>query len=196
MGFLHKLWDETLAGPMPDSGLGKLRKYDSFSVRSSPPVDAAAAANSIEDMNITRSITVVRTNNSRYLRNIAVDPCSSPESPATPSTPTTPLTPGITGTPRGDFRRITTRKSSDEALESGEPRSLNIYDWFSLSDSDKCFGSLREEETFMEYYITQSGKKLIIVNKKVLNNHRRNHRCFDLGVSRRGWSRKTGYSMI
>ncbi|KAH9665392.1 auxin-repressed protein [Citrus sinensis] len=26
MGFLHKLWDETLAGPTPDSGLGKLRK--------------------------------------------------------------------------------------------------------------------------------------------------------------------------
>ncbi|XP_034900119.1 dormancy-associated protein homolog 4 isoform X4 [Populus alba] len=118
MGFLHKLWDETLAGPMPDSGLGKLRKYDSFSVRSSPPVDAAAAANSIEDMNITRSITVVRTNNSRYLRNISVDPCSSPASPATPSTPTTPLT----RTPRGDFRRIKTRKSPDEALESGEPR--------------------------------------------------------------------------
>jgi hypothetical protein len=39
---------------------------------------------------------------------------------------------GITGTPRGDFRRMTTRKSSDEALESGEPRSLTIYDWFSL----------------------------------------------------------------
>ncbi|XP_011036510.1 PREDICTED: uncharacterized protein LOC105133995 isoform X3 [Populus euphratica] len=121
MGFLHKLWDETLAGPMPDSGLGKLRKYDSFSVRSSPPVDAAAA-NSIEDMNITRSITIVRTNSSKCLRNISVNSCSAPESPATPSTPTTPLTPGITGTPRGDFRRITTRKSADEALESGEPR--------------------------------------------------------------------------
>ncbi|KAG6735461.1 hypothetical protein POTOM_061931 [Populus tomentosa] len=133
MGFLHKLWDETLAGPMPDSGLGKLRKYDSFSVRSSPPVDAAAAANSIEDMNITRSITVVRTNSSRYLRNISVDPCSSPASPATPSTPTTPLT----RTPRGDFRRITTRKSSDEALESGEPRSLNIYDWIVINALDR-----------------------------------------------------------
>jgi hypothetical protein len=95
MGFLHKLWDETLAGPMPDSGLGKLRKYDSFSVRSSPPVDAAAA-NSIEDMNITRSITIVRTNSSKYLRNISVDPCSSPVSPATPSTPTTPLTRKLT----------------------------------------------------------------------------------------------------
>ncbi|XP_011036508.1 PREDICTED: uncharacterized protein LOC105133995 isoform X1 [Populus euphratica] len=135
MGFLHKLWDETLAGPMPDSGLGKLRKYDSFSVRSSPPVDAAAA-NSIEDMNITRSITIVRTNSSKCLRNISVNSCSAPESPATPSTPTTPLTPGITGTPRGDFRRITTRKSADEALESGEPRSLTIYDWIVINALD------------------------------------------------------------
>ncbi|XP_028752117.1 dormancy-associated protein homolog 4-like [Neltuma alba] len=34
MGFLHKLWDETLAGPTPDTGLSKLRKFDS----SYPPV--------------------------------------------------------------------------------------------------------------------------------------------------------------
>ncbi|CAN8259403.1 unnamed protein product [Cochlearia groenlandica] len=27
MGFLHKLWDETLAGPTPENGLGKLRKH-------------------------------------------------------------------------------------------------------------------------------------------------------------------------
>lgn len=92
MGFLHKLWNETLAGPMPDSGFGELRKYDSFSARSAPPADAAAANSSNEEMNITRSITIVRKNCSKYLRNISVDPCSAPESPSTPSTPTTPLT--------------------------------------------------------------------------------------------------------
>ncbi|CAH8260438.1 unnamed protein product [Arabidopsis lyrata] len=27
MGFLHKLWDETLAGPTPENGLGKLRNH-------------------------------------------------------------------------------------------------------------------------------------------------------------------------
>ncbi|KAJ6704164.1 DORMANCY-ASSOCIATED PROTEIN-like protein 4 [Salix viminalis] len=75
MGFLHKLWNETLAGPMPDStGLGELlRKYDSFSARSSPPADNS----SNEEMNITRSITIVRTNCSKYLRSISVDPCSA-----------------------------------------------------------------------------------------------------------------------
>ncbi|ONM04341.1 Dormancy-associated protein homolog 3 [Zea mays] len=27
MGLLDQLWDETVAGPRPDSGLGKLRNY-------------------------------------------------------------------------------------------------------------------------------------------------------------------------
>ncbi|KAL2336379.1 hypothetical protein Fmac_010825 [Flemingia macrophylla] len=43
MGFLDKLWDETLAGPAPESGLGKLRKYNSFpsggAAQSTAPVD-------------------------------------------------------------------------------------------------------------------------------------------------------------
>ena len=97
MGFLHKLWDETLAGPMPDTGLGKLRKYNSFPVRSLPPVNASSA-NSNGEMNVTRSITIIRTNSSN-LRNLSVDPGSAPESPgsapespAPPSTPGTPLT--------------------------------------------------------------------------------------------------------
>lgn len=90
MGFLHKLWDETLAGPMPDTGLGKLRKYNSFPVRLSPPVNASSA-NSNGEMNVTRSITIIRTNSSN-LRNLSVDPGSAPESPAPPSTPGTPLT--------------------------------------------------------------------------------------------------------
>nr|TKR91961.1 auxin-repressed 12.5 kDa protein-like isoform X1 [Populus alba] len=139
MGFLHKLWDETLAGPMPDTGLGKLRKYNSFPVRSSPPVNASSA-NSNGEMNVTRSITIIRTSSSN-LRNLSVDPCSAPESPGSapesPAPPSTPGTPLTHGTPRGDFRRVTSRKSSVEASESTEPTSL--------TDSEKCFGSLTEE---------------------------------------------------
>ncbi|PIA27573.1 hypothetical protein AQUCO_07600028v1 [Aquilegia coerulea] len=30
MGLLDNLWDDTIAGPRPDKGLGKLRKYDSL----------------------------------------------------------------------------------------------------------------------------------------------------------------------
>lgn len=83
MGFLHKLWDETLAGPAPESGLGQLRKYHSFSAarssaaRASPPPDLPA---------VTRSITIVRT--APALRSIPGDPGSGPSTPGTPSTRT------------------------------------------------------------------------------------------------------------
>ena len=35
MGLLEQLWDDTVAGPRPESGLGKLRKHSTFSGRPS-----------------------------------------------------------------------------------------------------------------------------------------------------------------
>ncbi|XVE88578.1 hypothetical protein DITRI_Ditri19aG0080600 [Diplodiscus trichospermus] len=117
MGFLHKLWDETLAGPMPETGLGKLRKYDSFTAARSAPAPVVDAGDKVM---ITRSITIRKSTNSSF-RNLSVEPGSAPDSPSGSSTPGTPLTPG---TPRGDFRRFSRRKSSAEAPESAEPRRL------------------------------------------------------------------------
>ncbi|XP_058007388.1 dormancy-associated protein homolog 4 isoform X2 [Hevea brasiliensis] len=114
MGFLHKLWDETLAGPAPDTGLGKLRKYDSFSA--STPRSAPAAIPH-EEMAITRSITVLKTHSN--FKNLSVDPGSAPDSPAACSTPGTPFSPG---TPSEEFKRLTRRKSSADALLRAEPR--------------------------------------------------------------------------
>lgn len=37
MGLLEKLWDDTIAGPQPDSDLGRLRKFDTLITRSSTP---------------------------------------------------------------------------------------------------------------------------------------------------------------
>lgn len=42
MGLLDKLWDDTLAGPRPESGLGRLRKHSSFSPRSDPSLKGGA----------------------------------------------------------------------------------------------------------------------------------------------------------
>ncbi|XWS20023.1 hypothetical protein CRYUN_Cryun31cG0065900 [Craigia yunnanensis] len=115
MGLLNKLWDETLAGPMPETGLGKLRKYDSFSATRSSPAPVVDANNNNKVM-ITRSITILKSNSG--FRNLSVE---TPGSPSGSSTPGTPFSPG---TPGGDFRRFTRRKSSAEALESAEPRRL------------------------------------------------------------------------
>lgn len=64
--FLHKLWDETLAGPTPDNGLGKLRKYDPVSASESSSVKISG------DVPVTRSITILRRRNYDF-RNLADD---------------------------------------------------------------------------------------------------------------------------
>ncbi|XP_004510547.1 dormancy-associated protein homolog 4 isoform X2 [Cicer arietinum] len=108
MGFLDKLWDETLAGPTPETGLGKLRKYNSFSAVRSAPVK--------EDVQISRSITIIRahSNYGRATASEPTSPCSS--APITPRTPLTPDTPG------GDFKKFTRRKASVDPVASVEHR--------------------------------------------------------------------------
>ncbi|KAF8365180.1 hypothetical protein HHK36_032801 [Tetracentron sinense] len=63
MGFLDKLWDDTLAGPTPETGLGKLRKYESFSATRSPPIVS-------DETPISRSITILK--NSSNFRSIRI----------------------------------------------------------------------------------------------------------------------------
>ncbi|KAK1293708.1 hypothetical protein QJS10_CPB17g01270 [Acorus calamus] len=70
MGLLDKLWDETVAGPMPDSGLKKLRKHNNFSFRS-----VAFGKDATTDGGIVRS---------------------NGDDPTTPTTPKTPTTATVT----------------------------------------------------------------------------------------------------
>ncbi|XP_018435385.1 dormancy-associated protein homolog 4-like [Raphanus sativus] len=65
MGFLHKLWDETVAGPAPENGLAKLRNH-------------------ISGQNIT-----INTN-----QKLMVNPSRVPDSPVGSSIPGSPVTPG------------------------------------------------------------------------------------------------------
>jgi len=130
MGFLHKLWDETLAGPTPDSGLGKLRKDNSSS---------AAATSSADDLPsvvipplldsqipISRSITILRTNpGSPRNRNTSLDSGSVPNSPSGSSTPTSPFSPS---TPGGNFKKLTRRKSTSASMRQSDPKSPTDYD--------------------------------------------------------------------
>ncbi|XP_057504440.1 dormancy-associated protein homolog 4-like isoform X1 [Actinidia eriantha] len=134
MGFLHKLWDETLAGPTPDFGLGKLRKYDSFSAVRSPPPPVIIPSD--DPIPVSRSITILRANsfNLAAFRNHQADSGSLPASPAGSSTPTSPFSPS---TPRGDMKRLTRRKSRPEPMESSDPTSPTIYDWIVIHALDR-----------------------------------------------------------
>ncbi|KAJ7977921.1 Dormancy/auxin associated protein [Quillaja saponaria] len=68
MGLLDQLWDDTVAGPRPESGLGKLRKQQTFSFRSSSGKESDGGNmrlygdNTSEEpaTRVTRSIMIVK----------------------------------------------------------------------------------------------------------------------------------------
>ncbi|XP_028780926.1 dormancy-associated protein homolog 3 isoform X3 [Neltuma alba] len=67
MGLLDQLWDDTVAGPRPENGLGKLRKHNTFSYRESPGKESDAGSvrssgdESLEEATrVTRSIMIVK----------------------------------------------------------------------------------------------------------------------------------------
>lgn len=82
MGLLDLLWDDTVAGPQPDNGLSKLRKYRTLSC-------SARSLDFSDDIPVTRSITILKTS---HFRNVSGDTGSLPSSPAGSSAPDSPLT--------------------------------------------------------------------------------------------------------
>ncbi|WCJ39354.1 Dormancy/auxin associated family protein [Euphorbia peplus] len=134
MGILHKLWDETLAGPTPDNGLGKLRKFYSMNGSSHSSAFVVPDDDDGHNIGISRSITVLKNNNPRF-KNLSVDTTSGsvPDSPLS-STSSTPFTPG---TPGDQIQRLTWRKSSGEIADRAEPRTPTVYDWIVISALDR-----------------------------------------------------------
>uniref|UniRef100_A0A8R7UY67 Uncharacterized protein n=1 Tax=Triticum urartu TaxID=4572 RepID=A0A8R7UY67_TRIUA len=120
MGLLDQLSDYTVAGPRPDHGLGRLRKY-SFS-----PSSSAAPTTDVQPT-VTRSISISRPPS---LSPPSGESTSLPSSPA--SAPDSPFAAG--GTPRVDgwraFRRKSKMANVDVVREEATvgPRSSTVYD--------------------------------------------------------------------
>ncbi|KAF5206281.1 Dormancy/auxin associated family protein [Thalictrum thalictroides] len=131
MGLLDNLWDDTIAGPRPDSGLGKLRKYNSLPTNNGI-VPLSVSVPEVVDVPISRSITIVKPNSN--FRNFSADSGSVPSSPASSNTPSSPFSPR---TPRSDMKRLSRRKTISEAFERAEPRSPTVYDWVVISALDR-----------------------------------------------------------
>nr|DAD33275.1 TPA_asm: hypothetical protein HUJ06_012126 [Nelumbo nucifera] len=93
MGLLDKLWDDTLAGPLPDNGLGKLRKNSTFSFRPNLGKEADGGngrsygdESTDEAMRVTRSITIIKPPG-----NLTIGNGSPPVSPAGSTPPVSPF---------------------------------------------------------------------------------------------------------
>ncbi|XP_030543564.1 auxin-repressed 12.5 kDa protein isoform X2 [Rhodamnia argentea] len=117
MVLLEKLWDDVVAGPQPDRGLGKLRKL--------------AAA---------KPVVVVKEGegeSSKYQRSM-----SMPASPGTPATPTTPTTPSTPARKENVWRSVfhpgsnlATKTMGGQLFDKPIPNSPTVYDWLYSDDT-------------------------------------------------------------
>ncbi|KAG6656552.1 hypothetical protein I3843_04G029400 [Carya illinoinensis] len=106
MVLLEKLWDDVVAGPQPERGLGKLRKI-------TPP----------KPLNIKE----MEGEGSKYQRSM-----SMPESPGTPATPKTPVTARKDNVWRSVFHpgsNLATKGIGAELFDKPLPNSPTVYDW-------------------------------------------------------------------
>ncbi|XP_022150794.1 dormancy-associated protein homolog 3 isoform X1 [Momordica charantia] len=109
MGLLDHLWDDTVAGPRPESGLGKLRKHSTFPGRSSSgkELDGGNARSygdesSESPMRITRSIMIVKPPGYQF--------SSPPISPAGSNSPASPFSENPSGFEEGRHQMVTRRQ--------------------------------------------------------------------------------------
>ncbi|XWS12617.1 hypothetical protein CRYUN_Cryun37aG0105600 [Craigia yunnanensis] len=106
MVLLEKLWDDVVAGPQPERGLGKLRKI------TTQPL-------SIKD----------EGEGSKYQRSMSIP--ASPGTPATPVTPTTPVSARRENVWRSVFHpgsNLATKNIGAEVFDKPQPNSPTVYD--------------------------------------------------------------------
>ncbi|KAI3752535.1 hypothetical protein L2E82_24569 [Cichorium intybus] len=124
MSLLDQLWDDTVAGPRPDKGLGKLRKQSTFSFGSSdsgkesPPVPVTNSPVEDPTMRVTRSIMIVKPE-----RTLSETP---PASPAGSTPPVSPFPGGRSEAFR--FRRKSTSDAFEKASGIGTRSPRPPYD--------------------------------------------------------------------
>ncbi|KAI4349943.1 hypothetical protein L6164_010484 [Bauhinia variegata] len=118
MGLLDQLWDDTVAGPRPENGLGKLRKHQSFSFRQSSGKESEGGSvrsysddSSTDAMKVTRSIMIVKPP--------GYQSGSPPVSPAGSTPPVSPFS----GSGSKESFRFRRRSTSDAYDKAGKNRS-------------------------------------------------------------------------
>ncbi|KAK6932597.1 Dormancy/auxin associated protein [Dillenia turbinata] len=137
---LEKLWDDVVAGPQPERGLGKLRKIPTLTIKGNYTLSLSlkrAHTQMImdhDDLDHLKSLCDGEgSSNSKYQRSM-----SMPASPGTPSTPMTPTTPSPTGARKENVWRsvfhpgsnLATRGIGAEVFDKPQPNTPTVYDWY------------------------------------------------------------------
>ncbi|KAL3741809.1 hypothetical protein ACJRO7_017302 [Eucalyptus globulus] len=111
MVLLEKLWDDVVAGPQPERGLGRLRK-----LATSKPLVVADAGEAGES-----------SAGGKYQRSV-----SMPTTPRTPATPASPASARKENVWRSVFHpgsNLATKKIGSEYFDKPQPNSPTVYDW-------------------------------------------------------------------
>nr|GEY79719.1 hypothetical protein [Tanacetum cinerariifolium] len=124
MSLLDQLWDDTVAGPPPDKGLGKLRKHSTFTFRSSDSGKETTAVNQDPAMRVTRSIMIAKPE-----RTLSDTP---PSSPAGSTPPVSPFTGGRSEAFR--FRRKSASDAFEKASGIGTRSPRAPYDLYEFGE--------------------------------------------------------------
>ncbi|GAV65646.1 Auxin_repressed domain-containing protein [Cephalotus follicularis] len=124
MSLLDQLWDDTVAGPRPETGLGKLRKQSTFSLRSNSTKESDGGSvrtdgdeSSDASVRVTRSIMIVKPPGYQ-----------SASPPASPAGSTPPVSPFSGSRELHRFRRRSTSDAYEKAGEVGPRRPSSPYD--------------------------------------------------------------------
>ncbi|XP_058225815.1 dormancy-associated protein homolog 3-like isoform X2 [Rhododendron vialii] len=104
MSLLDQLWDDTIAGPRPDKGLGKLRKQPTFTLRALSSGKESDGGSVEEGVRVTRSIMIVKPP--------GVTQNDSP--PVSPAGSTTPVEERLTDFGGGLYRTFTRKQTGPD----------------------------------------------------------------------------------
>ncbi|KAG9439200.1 hypothetical protein H6P81_019365 [Aristolochia fimbriata] len=131
MVLLEKLWDDVIAGPHPDRGLGKLRKVTTR--RLSVEVEGESSSG-----------------NEKFQRSLTMP--ATPATPATPTTPTTPSSAKKDNVWRSVFNpgsNLATRTIGAQVFDKPHPNSPTVYDWKSRLEALTCLDRTRLVSFFL-----------------------------------------------
>uniref|UniRef100_A0A2K2AAM1 Folate receptor-like domain-containing protein n=1 Tax=Populus trichocarpa TaxID=3694 RepID=A0A2K2AAM1_POPTR len=126
MSLLDQLWDDTVAGPLPESGLGKLRKMPSLGLRPNPGKESGGGgvmrshseeATTVDEKRVTRSIMIVRPPG--YTNGSSTTPPASPAGSTPPVSPFPGKNAGVCLSKGGRFPPYTSEGKPPKKVSKG-----------------------------------------------------------------------------
>ncbi|KMZ74126.1 Dormancy/auxin associated protein, expressed [Zostera marina] len=126
MGLLDKLWDDTVAGPRPDTGLGRLRKFKSLSINTG--ITGTEASDGMKKTIGNESSRASKDEAPRVSRSIMIRrPAGSPSTngtpPESPAGSVTPCSSPFLGSPGSKEWNRFRRKSMSDVYERRATRT-------------------------------------------------------------------------